>query len=199
MFANYDSWSGNDVCGADIGAAFPGPRHIRKLSDIQTAAVLVSYDRNMTLCKPTLGRETVTPQRCDARGVGQFFRLRSVRRLNAETQRDGAATTTQSQRNRRGAMTAEKRLRLEISAAIASGRLNGCAEKLARNARFLRLGVKSPQPRINFVDPVHEYPAVLPPRSAGAARTLRTVSDPQKESSKMLICALTSSQGYGKR
>ena len=47
---------------------------------------------------------------------GQFFRLRSVRRLNAETQRDGAATTTRNQRNRRDAMAAEKRLRLEISA-----------------------------------------------------------------------------------
>ena len=109
--------------------------------------------RVMTLCLPTLSRETVTPPRYAAHG-GQLFRLISVRRLQAETQRDGAATDTQNQRNRREACTP-------------------CANLCAST-------FKSPQPRINFVDP-------RPPLRRGsaysvgrpAARTLRTVSDAQ--------------------
>ena len=53
---------------ATDSAAFPGPRHTRHLTYIQTAAVLVKYSRNMTLWMPTLGRETVTPPRRDAHG-----------------------------------------------------------------------------------------------------------------------------------
>ena len=71
-FAKYDSGSGNDVSGADLGAAFPGPGHLCNLTYRRTGAVVANYDRNMTLCMPTLGRETVTPPRGDARGRNNF-------------------------------------------------------------------------------------------------------------------------------
>jgi hypothetical protein len=43
-------------------------RHICHLTYMQAAAVLAKCSRNMTLWIPTPGRETVTPQRRDARG-----------------------------------------------------------------------------------------------------------------------------------